>query len=107
MDTDNNVVAARGKVGGSGGRWRGLIHADGVRFDFRWWAHSAIYRSSITEMHTHNLYDPIDVTPINLIKLFKNNLIQDRSLEVLLTIGSLLLCVSAVTCFTALKNCHC
>ena len=48
----DNVVAARGKVGGSGGRWRGLIHADGVRFDFRWWAHSAIYRSSIIERHT-------------------------------------------------------
>ena len=29
-----------------------LIHGDGRWFDFGWWAHSAIYRSSIIERHT-------------------------------------------------------
>ena len=43
MDTDRNVVVARGKgVGGWGDRkW----------FDCRWPAHSAIYLSSVIEMY--------------------------------------------------------
>ena len=49
MDTDNNVVVARGKGVGRLGDEGGLIYGDQRWFDFRWWAHSAIFRCSIIE----------------------------------------------------------
>ena len=47
MDTDSSVVAAREK-----GMEGGLIYGDKRWFDFRWWAHHAIYRSRIIAMYT-------------------------------------------------------
>ena len=38
----------------------GLIYGDRSWFDFRRWAHRAIYRPSVIEMYTLNLYDPIN-----------------------------------------------
>ena len=54
MDIDNDVVVAKSK-----GMECVLMNGDGRRFDFRWWAHSAIYRSCIIDTYTSNLYDPI------------------------------------------------
>ena len=49
-DTDNNMVAARGK---------GIVKSKGShkcgdrrRFDFGWWAHNEIYRCRIIKLYT-------------------------------------------------------
>ena len=48
-DTDSSLVVARGNGVGVEGV---LTYGDRKWFDYRWWAHSAIYRSSIIEMYT-------------------------------------------------------
>lgn len=64
-DTDNSTVAARGKGCGGGEGQGAQIYAEGRWLGFGGWAHSAIYRSCITDMHTWNLCDPINQRPPN------------------------------------------
>ena len=57
MDTDSNVVVARGKGWGKWDVEGRLMRGDGRWFDFRCWAHHATHQSSITEVYTSNLND--------------------------------------------------